>query len=105
MLHFVATSEVQAVTFTRERDNTYFIQCSYLNGSDAGGCVYVLVSRVEGVENITGSIDRDTSGESIVVANLGCYSEVLAYVNITGGLPTRASVNIDMECSITSGKN
>ena len=36
----------------------YFIQCSYLSGSDVSGCVYVLVSGEEGVENVTGFIER-----------------------------------------------
>ena len=50
--------------------NNYSIQCSYLNGSDVSGCVYVLVSGEEGVENVTGFIERDSNGVTIEVANI-----------------------------------
>ena len=50
----------------------YFIQCSYLSGSDVSGCVYVLVSGEEGVENVTGFIERDSNGVTLEVANIGC---------------------------------
>ena len=75
----VVTTDVQGVNFTRVDENIYFIQCSYLNGSDVCGCVYVLVSGEEGVENVTGFIERDSNGVTLEVANIGCYSEVLAY--------------------------
>ena len=82
------------------------IQCSYLSGSDVIGCVYVLVSRVEGVENVTGFIERDSNGVTLEVANIGCYSEVLAYENTTINeiLPVRTSINTNETCPIVTGK-
>lgn len=91
-----ATSEVQAVVLTRLQGDIYSIQCIYLAGSDASGCFYVLVTGVEGVQNITGSIDRNSFG---LVTNIGCYREVLAYVNT---LPIRA--RIDERCHVTTGE-
>ena len=37
------------------------------------------MSGEEGVENVTGFIERDSNGVTLEVANIGCYSEVLAY--------------------------
>ena len=31
------------------------------------------------MENVTGFIERDSNGVTLEVANIGCYSEVLAY--------------------------
>ena len=94
---------MQEITFTRIHVDIYSIQCSYLSGSDISGCVYILVSREEGVENVTDFIQRD-SNVYIEVANIGCYSEVLAYDNTTIGeiLPVRTSI-IDEACLITTG--
>ena len=89
-----ATTDVQNV-YIYQLDNTrYSIQCIYLSGSDVSGCVYVLVSGVEGVENVTGFIERDSNGVTLEVANIGCYSEVLAYDNSTGSLPVRTNISL-----------
>ena len=89
MTLYIVTTDVQGVEFTIVGD-IYTIQCSYLSGSDVNGCVYVLVSREEGVENVTGFIERDSNG--LEVANIGCYSEVLAYDNNTRSLAVKASI-------------
>ena len=74
--YFLVTTDVQGVVFTRVlEEDTFSIQCNYLSGSDVSGCVYVLVSRVEGVENVTGFIERDSNGVAREVANIGCYSK------------------------------
>ena len=86
---FLVTTNVQDIIISKEED-TYFIQCSYLNGSDASGCVYILVSREEGMENVTGFIERE---DNLEVANIGCYREVLAYDNSTKFLPVNKSIN------------
>ena len=82
----------------------YSIQCSYLSGSDVSGCVYILVSREEGVENVTGFIERDSNGVTLEVANIGCYSEVLAYA-INEILPVRTCINTRDTCPITTGNS
>lgn len=106
MYSYIATSVIQAVFFTREQGDTYSIRCSFLTGGDASGCVYVLLSGEVGVKNITGSIDRNSSGVSLVVANIGCYSEVLAYANTSDALPViiRESIITEEVCSITGGE-
>jgi hypothetical protein len=104
---FVVTSDVQRVLFTREQGDSYSIQCSYLNGSVASGCVYILVSGIEGVVNITGSMNRnDSSGVLLLIPNIGCYSEVVVFtINVTDALPIRESINAtDMECSTLTGE-
>ena len=96
---------MQGVSIFQVDTTHYSIQCSYLSGSDVSGCVYVLVSREEGVENVTGFIERDSNGVTLEVANIGCYSEVLAYDNTTINeiLPVRTSINTNDTCLITTG--
>ena len=103
--YFLVTTDVQGVVFTRVlEEDTFSIQCSYLSGSDVNGCGYVLVSRVEGVENVTGFIERDSNGVAREVANIGCYSEVLAYDHTTINkiLPVRTRINTSNTCPITT---
>ena len=98
----IVTTEVQLVVFTPDHS----IQCTFLRGSDVSGCVYVLVPKSEVqemLETITGFIDRSTASVSIMVANIGCYSEVLAYANTTGVLPVRAKITTDEECTVSTG--
>ena len=89
----------------RREETIYSIQCSYINGSNAQGCVYVLVGMVVG--NITGTIERTSSeGDVVAIFNIGCYKEVLAYDwesdNTTGTLPIRGNINSNETCPITS---
>ena len=53
------------------------------------------------MENVTGFIKRDSNGATLEVANIGYYSEVLAYDDSIGSLPVRT--NISNEACI-SGK-
>ena len=66
------------------------------------------MSGEEGVENVTGFIERDSNGVTLEVANIGCYIEVLAYDNSTGSLPVRTDISqIDITnemCPIVSGE-
>ena len=87
-------------------DTTYSIKCSYISGSDARGCVFILVGGVEGVANITGIINRTSSeGVLIDVPNIGCYREVLAFDlesdNTTGTLPVRRNITSVNICAST----
>lgn len=100
----LATSEVQAVVFTRVQGDNYTIRCVFLNGSEASECVYVLLSEKEGVENITGTIERNSSGVYLEVVDIGCYTEVLVYVNTSGALPLSIKIDSDKLCPISTGK-
>ena len=109
--YFLVTTDVQGVVFTRVlEEDTFSIQCSYLNGSNVSGCVYVLVSGEDGVENVTGFIESDSNGVTLEVVYIGCYSEVLAYDNTTTStttieiLPVRTCINTSETCPITIGK-
>ena len=98
-----ATSDVQSVSICQVDNTQYSIQCGYLNGSDVSGCVYVLVSGEEGVENVTGFIERDSNGVTLDVANIGSYSEVLAYDNSIESLPVTTNISNET-CPATSGE-
>ena len=102
---YLVTSDVQGISIFQVNTTHYSIQCSYLSGSDVSGCVYVLVSREEGVENVTGFIERGSNGVTLEVANIGSYSEVLAHDNTTISeiLPIRTSINTSDMCLITTG--
>ncbi len=91
------TTDVEQVSLCLVENCTYSIQCSYISGSNARGCVFILVSGVEGVINITGIINRISSeGVRIEVPNISSYREVLAFDlendNTTGTLPVRGSI-------------
>ncbi len=94
-----------AVEFTRVQGNTYSIQCIYPNGSNASGCVYILVSGEEGVQNGTGAIEGGDATR-ILVPDIGCYSEVLAFGLPSGNtskLAARAIITTDKVCSVNTG--
>ena len=98
-----ATSDVQSVSICQVDSTQYSIQCGYLSGSDVSGCVYVLVSLSgeEGVENVTGFIERDSNRVTLEVANIGSYSEVLAYDDSIGSLPVTTNIS-NGTCPATS---
>lgn len=112
MLFFIATV-VQNVSICNLGNTSHSLQCTYLSGSDAIGCIYVLVSYVDGVRNITGYIDRSTSGIVTIDADLTPYSDVVAYAlgleNIDAQLLFRANISaVKDTCSpvtTTSKKN
>ena len=73
------TTDVQDVRIIWRNRNTFSIQCSYITGSDARGCVYTLVSGVKGVANITGTVERNQLDGVVALVNANQYVEVLAY--------------------------
>ena len=80
----------------RKEETIYSIQCSYIKGSNAQGCIYVLVGMVMG--NITGTIRRTSSeGNLVTISNIGYYKEVLVYDwesdNTIGILPIRGNIS------------
>ena len=88
----------------RREETIYSIQCSYINGSNAQGCIYVLVGMVMG--NITGTIRRTSSERDVVtISNIGYYKEVLVYDwesdNTIGILPIRGNISFNETCPVT----
>ena len=79
----------------------YSIQCSYLSGSDVSGCVYVLVSREEGVQSEAGFIKRDSYGVTLEVADIGIYSEILAYDITSRNVPSPSCQDKHLPCAMS----
>ena len=60
-------------------DCSYKIQCVYLHDTNVTGCVYLLVSGVQGAENVTGVIERaDSDGVTVELESVGCHDKVFA---------------------------
>ena len=77
-----ATTDVQNVSIclVSAATNNYSIQCDYLPGSDAKGCVYVLQSGQEGVENVTGTIERGSEyGATVQLLDVSVFDSLLAF--------------------------
>ncbi len=88
----VVTTDVQSVSICLVGGTTYSIQCSYVMGSNARGCVYFIMGTAVG--NVTGAIVRSNSeGVTVELPTLDGYNEVLAYDwesdNSTGTLPIK----------------
>ena len=66
------------LTICRVGESTYSIRCSYLNGSDADKCQYIIVSVEEGVENTTVS-----SSDEVEVKNLRFIALLGSDLNVT----------------------
>ncbi len=84
-------------------NTTYSIQCIYISGSNARGCVFILMGGLEGVANITVIINRTSSeGVRMEIPNIDIYREfeVLAFDlesdNTTDILPLRGNITFDM---------
>ena len=104
------TTDVQEVKLCQVRSDIYSIQCSYINGSDAQGCTYTLVSNTTEIENITGIINRkNLEGKQVKISDKNSYVELLAYDlesdNTTGTLPIRGNINSGAVCSDTSNNH
>ena len=100
----VATANVQDVGICHISNESYFIQCTYLEGSNVRGCIYILSSNLLGVENVTGMIGRNsTPGAAVDPAIFGFFNRLLATewrydnenrgkapIHILGSLPTQS---------------
>ena len=92
------------MTLSRMEGTTYIIQCTYITGSDAIGCIYTLLSTVEGVKRDSGFIKRtDSIGELMEISHICWYNELMAHDwerdNTTGTLPIKGIINYDTVCS------
>ena len=76
--NFLATAVVQNATICQLDSIQYFIQCTYLDGTDVGGCIYTLVAAEGGTKNRTGYISRSDGG-IIQVDNIQMYRELVAH--------------------------
>ena len=56
------------------------------------------------MENVTGFIERDSNGVTLEVANIGCYSEVLAYDNSSESLHVKTNISLTETCLSIGGK-
>ena len=66
------------------------------------------MSGEEGVENVTGFIERDSNGVTLEVANIDCYIKVLTYAVTTRNqyqlVPEDRASNISELCSSSTGE-
>ena len=56
------------------------------------------------MENVTGFIERGSNGVTLEVANIGCYSEVLAYDDSIESLPVTTKLNVSNETCPSVGE-
>ena len=70
------TTDVQSVTATVKAGNTFLIHCDFINGSNAEGCMIVLVGEFD---NITTYIERDSSILLNITFPLMCYYGLIAF--------------------------
>ena len=78
VLHYAVTTKVKAVNLCLIMDSIYRIQCSDTVGIVASRCSYVLVSVVEGLNDIIGTIAENSyMNEDIPVLN--DYYRILVY--------------------------
>ena len=113
--YIIGTTDVEMVTINKIGENTYSVQCHYIQGSDALGCVYVLVSEVEEFfKNMSGTLLRRSEsegGDTIlkVFKVIGCYQEVLVYDlesnHHLGNLLIRVKINLNERCPIEGINN
>ena len=75
----IVTTDVQGISICRVEGNTYSIRCSYLSGSDADECGYILVSGMDGMENVTGRIETDEREEVLKDLEISSFSELLGF--------------------------
>lgn len=73
----VDTTDVQMVTAAAiENMNSFQVYCEFITGTDARGCVVVLVGELD---NLTSCLDRNNSKFLTSTIPLSCYHEIFAY--------------------------
>ena len=73
---YVDTTDVQRVTATAiEGMNGFEVHCEFIAGSDAQGCMVVLIGELD---NLTSCLDRNDDSKFLVsTISLSCYHEIL----------------------------
>ena len=116
-IHYADTTDVQNVTvYEVEGSNSVTVHCNFISGSDALGCVVILVGEVT---NTTVMVDReDNTGVGVASTEqlplpLGCYRDVMAFdveadgsngtFPVPGALPS-LPLPLD-QCSTTSDES
>ena len=99
----VATADIQGISICQVEGNTYSIRCSYLSGSDADGCGYILVSGMGGVDNITGRIEMAEEEEVLMDLEISSFSELLGFdLDSTGDFFVTSAVTNIAACNRSS---
>ena len=61
------------------------VQCYFITGSDAKGCMVVIVSKLSSVSNITATLIKTNQSDTVVnellniSANMDCYHNIFAF--------------------------
>ena len=77
LTQFTDTTDVQNVTVSeRESGNSVTISCNFMTGSEARGCVVLLVGEVT---NTTVVLKREGVATAELPHPLGCYSDVIVF--------------------------
>ena len=104
LFSIVVTAYVQEISICRVEEDTYSIRCSYLSGSDADGCGYILVSGMDGVENTTGCIQM-AEVEVLIDLEISSFSELLGFdLDSRGDLFVTSAVTNITSCD-SNGKS
>ena len=92
-----------------ERDNVFLVHCNFINGSNAEGCLVVLVGEFDNITtNITQRYKSFITLNATSPLDLSCYYDVFAYdiesdgsvgsLPVPGVLVDIHNVNITMPC-------
>ena len=95
------TTDLQSVTAIAVEESTIDIHCTFIEGSDAKGCTYVLVSDHPSINNETDTLTRNTTlayGQLNLTHKASCYHRVYAY-NIPDNGHTASIIYVTGEVS------
>ena len=104
MLLFIDTTDVQGATTTLAREtNKVVLQCTFAIGSDAQGCMIVLMGEVGNVTKILkrSNADEQVDETLIIPRPLHCYTGLFAYdIESDGtigtlGVPGEITIDVD----------
>ena len=95
------TSDLQSVTAIAVEESTIDIQCTFIEGSDAKGCTFVLISDHPSINNETDTLTRNSMfayGQLNLTHKASCYHRVYAY-NIPDNGHTASIIYVTGEVS------